>query len=53
MTDQVALNIGRGMDFLDKKTKRNRDILIKLAKEDEIKDSINRCHNWMIEPVII
>jgi len=53
MTDQIALNIGRGMDFLSENTKRNRDISINYAKADEIKKSIKRFSEWMLEPVIV
>ena len=36
MTNQVAFNIGRGMDFLRKRTRANRDISISYKDPDEI-----------------
>jgi hypothetical protein len=36
MTDQVAFDIGRGMDFLSKRTRGNRDISINYQDPDEI-----------------
>lgn len=53
ITDQIALDIGRGMDFLNKHTKRNRNISIKTAKNDEITKLIKSYRQWMLEPVII
>jgi len=53
ITDQITLDIGRGMDFFNKHTKRNRDISIKTAKNEEITNLINRYHHWMLAPVIV
>ena len=35
-TDQISLTIGRGMDFLDKNTHKNRDVTIGLKSVDEV-----------------
>ena len=35
-TDQISLTIGRGMDFLDKNTRKNRDVTIGLKNADEV-----------------
>jgi hypothetical protein len=53
ITDQMAFNIGRGMDFLNRHTKRNRDISINYSKPEEILDSISKYRQWMLEPVVI
>lgn len=38
LTDQIALEIGRGMDFLDKNTKKNRDVSIGYKNWQEVND---------------
>ena len=53
ITDQMAINIGRGMDFLNRHTRRNRDILIKSANNDEVINLIKGYRHLMLEPVII
>jgi len=53
ITDQMAFNIGRGMDFLNRHTKKNRDISINYSKPEEILDSISKYSQWMLEPVVI
>ena len=35
-TDQFAFDIGRGMDFLDRETRRNRDVSINLKSVSEV-----------------
>jgi hypothetical protein len=35
-SDQISLTVGRGMDFLDKKTHKNRDVTIGLKSIDEV-----------------
>lgn len=36
ITDQVAIGIDRGMDFLDRKTRRNRDVTLDYKSRNEI-----------------
>lgn len=40
ITDQVCLSIGRGMDFLDRNTGKNRDVSINIASEKECLDTL-------------
>ena len=41
VTDQLALEIGRGMDFLDRATHRNRDVSIGYKSMKEVQDLLN------------
>ncbi|TSA48171.1 MAG: hypothetical protein D4R56_00890 [Deltaproteobacteria bacterium] len=54
MTDQVAFDIGRGMDFLSKRTRGNRDISINYKDPDEISALIGeyRQYNTSV-PVVL
>jgi hypothetical protein len=36
LTDQIALQVGRGMDFLNRSTQKNRDTNMNLKSEDKI-----------------
>jgi hypothetical protein len=40
VTDQIAIEIGRGMDFLDRSTHRNRDVSIGYKSIKEVNDLI-------------
>jgi len=53
ITDQIALTIGRGMDFLNKKTKKNRNTTIHCCMKDDFTKSINTFSNCTIESLII
>lgn len=53
ITDQISLYIGRGMDFLNPRTKRNRDISINYVKKEEVASSLSGYQKWMLEPVIV
>lgn len=41
VTDQIAIEIGRGMDFLDRKTHKNRDVSIGYKNIKEVNDLIS------------
>jgi hypothetical protein len=41
LTDQIALEIGRGMDFLNQKTARNRDVSVGYKSMKEVHDLLN------------
>jgi len=53
VTDQIAFQIGRGMDFIDKKTKRNRDTDINLKDPKEIENLIRHYKDYIIDEVLI
>ncbi len=53
MTDQVALIIGRGMDFLSKRTKRNRDTTINYCDCNEIRAIINSCNQYILDESMV
>jgi hypothetical protein len=53
VTDQIAFLIGRGMDFIDKKTKRNRDTDINLKDPKEIENLIRHYKDYIIDEVLI
>lgn len=40
ITDQIALGLDRGMDFLNEKTSRNRDLTIDYKNNDQVNDLI-------------
>lgn len=41
MTDQVALDVDRGLDFLDRKTRKCRDTYVNYQKPQEAQDLLN------------
>lgn len=54
MTDQIAFNIGRGMDFLSKRTKRNRDISIYYANNDAVNALIGTYRQYnKLDPIVL
>lgn len=48
-TDQFAFDIGRGMDFLDPVTLKNRDVSINLKSVSEVTAAIGHCAGMMTE----
>ena len=50
-TDQFAFEIGRGMDFLDRTTGRNRDVSINLKDSSEVTAAMARCAGMNTETV--
>jgi hypothetical protein len=52
-TDQISLQIGRGMDFLDKKTNKNRDTTIGLKSAAEVDDLLESYTKDMTELISI
>lgn len=53
VTDQIAFQIGRGMDFIDRKTKRNRDTSIDLKDLKSIEDIIQHYKDYIVDEVVI
>ncbi len=53
ITDQIAFQIGRGMDFIDKNTRRNRDTSIDLKDPTSIEKIIQHYKNFIVDEVII
>lgn len=51
VTNQVALEIGRGMDFLDKATGRNRDVSINLKDSATVRAKIGAYAAFAAAPV--
>lgn len=51
MTDQLALEIGRGMDFLDRDTHSNRDVSIGYKSMKEVQDLLNS-YSGFKQPVL-
>lgn len=52
LTNQIALSIGRGMDFLDKKTKKARDISLNIIDKDECSKVLNAYTTAIINPIV-
>ena len=48
-TDQFAFDIGRGMDFLDRTTGRNRDVSINLKDASEVTAAMAHCAGMRTE----
>ncbi len=53
LTNQVALEIGRGMDFLDKATGKNRDVSINLKDSAKIRAKIAAFGCCSSAPVVV
>jgi hypothetical protein len=53
VTDQVALELGRGMDFLDKATGTNRDLSISLKDSDRVRAKIGAYAAFASAPVVV
>lgn len=52
-TDQIAFEIGRGMDFIDRKTRKNRDISIGIKDKKEVENLLKAYKGGMLTPITI
>lgn len=53
ITDQIAFQIGRGMDFLDRNTRKNRDTTIELKNPFIIEAKIEQYKDNKLPPIVI
>jgi hypothetical protein len=47
-TDQFALEIGRGMDFLDPKTRKNRDVSLNLKDQEQVARKVEQFSQFRV-----
>ena len=52
-TDQIAFEIGRGMDFIDRITQKNRDVSIGIKSQKEVEDLLEFYRNGMLTPIVV
>lgn len=52
-TDQIALEVGRGMDFLDRQTHKNRDISLGYKSAQEVQKLLKAYAAGALPPVVI
>jgi hypothetical protein len=52
-TDQIAFEIGRGMDFIDRNTQKNRDVSIGYKSLKEVGELLKAYRVGMLSPVIV
>lgn len=53
LTDQFAMSIGRGMDFLDRTTQKARDITINIINKDDCSKVLSSYAKSKLNPTII
>ena len=53
ITDQVAIDFGRGLDFLDKNTRKNRDLTIGYTSFKEVDNLLKSYASAMLPRILI
>lgn len=53
ITDQIVIDIGRGLDFLDRNTKKNRDLTIGYKSFKEVDDLLKSYASAMLPRILI
>jgi len=53
ITDQIAFQIGRGMDFLDRNTHKNRDTSINIKNPSTVEKALEKYNENRLPPILI